>query len=80
MTEFNLSEKETYVKCILNCSTGIEERTYWKNVKDIKEAVKKLKEVMRNKKVNANKIMEKPHIMFDLMIEEIDKIFGEKLK
>ena len=41
---------------------------------EVNEFIKLLKEVMINKKVNANKIMEKPHIMFDLMIEEIDKL------
>ena len=45
----------------------------------IKEFIKLLKEFMINKKVNANKIMEKPHIMFDLMIEEIDELAGDKL-
>ena len=47
--------------------------------KDVKEAVKELKDAMKNKKVNTKIIFEKPHIMFDLMLEEIDKIFGKEL-
>jgi|APSaa5957512622_1039677.scaffolds.fasta_scaffold268452_1 hypothetical protein len=46
---------------------------------DVKEFIKKLKEVMANKKVLASEIMEKPHIMYDLMIEEIDKLAGPEL-
>lgn len=46
----------------------------------LRQFIKELKEVMANKKVLAKEIMQKPHIMYDLMIEEIDKLAGKDLR
>ena len=66
------------MKCYFNEDGTKIEFDYFEG-KDVREAVKRLKEEFGNVEVNAQRIYKKPHIIYEEMIKLIDKIFGKEL-